>query len=145
MGASVRRTRKARPSQGERARGLLDTSVVIAADDVRELPEEAAISVATLAELHFGVHVARSEENRKLRLRRLTEVEAAFEPIPVDAAVARSYGALAHTVVSAGRKPRTRVIDIFIAATAQAHGLPLYTRNRDDFNVFESLIQVRFV
>ena len=125
-------------------RGLLDTSVVIA-EDVQDLPDEAAISAVTLAELHFGVHVAPSDEVRKARLRRLAEVEAAFEPIPVDAAVARNYGALAHIVVSAGRRPRTRVMDIFIAATAQAHDLPIYTRNREDFRIFEDVLDLRFV
>lgn len=118
---------------------------MVIATDVAELPDEAAISVATLAELHFGVHVAADDEARKARLRRLTEVEASFDPLPIDDAVARSYGALAHTVVSAGRRPRTRVMDIFIAATAHAHGLPLYTRNREDFAVFKGVIDLHFV
>lgn len=53
-------------------RGLLDTSVVLA-EDANDLPEETAISAATLAELHFGVHLAKDEEKRALRLRRLSE------------------------------------------------------------------------
>lgn len=126
------------------SRGLLDTSVVIAGD-VAELPDETAISVATLAELHFGVHLATNDEARKARLRRLAEVESTFDAIPIDDAVARAYGALAHTMVSAGRKPRVRVMDIFIAATAQVHSLPLYTRNADDFRPFEGSIEIRIV
>lgn len=139
-----RRSRKTPAERAEPTRGLLDTSVVLA-DDVLELPEESAISAVTLAELHFGVHVARDEDARKARLRRLTEVEATLEPMPIDAAVSRAYGALAHTVLSAGRRPRARVMDIMIAATAQTLGLPLYTRNHDDFRVFEELMEIRFV
>jgi len=56
-------------------RGLLDTSVVIAAG-AAQLPDEAAISAATLAELHFGVHLAKDESTRALRLRRLAEIES---------------------------------------------------------------------
>lgn len=115
------------------------------ADDVRDLPDEAAISAATLAELHFGVHIALDEETRKARIRRLSEIESTFDPLPIDDAVARSYGALAHTVVTAGRRPRARVMDIFIAATAYANGLPLYTRNRDNFKVFADVLELHVV
>lgn len=125
----------------EPVKGILDTSVVIAGSADR-LPDESAISTVTLAELHFGTLVARSAHDRKLRLRRLTEVESRFDALPVDEAVARSYGALAHSVVEAGRKPRARVMDILIAATAHAHGVALYTRDRDDFDVFADVIEV---
>ncbi|MBA2577735.1 MAG: type II toxin-antitoxin system VapC family toxin [Euzebyaceae bacterium] len=113
-------------------RGLLDTSVIIARA-VAELPQEAAISAATLAELHFGVLLAGADDVRRARIRRLAEIEARFDPLPVDAAVARSYGALAHVVVSAGRQPRRRTMDLLIAATAHAHRIPLYTRDAADF------------
>ena len=122
-------------------RGLLDTSVVIARQ-VRELPEQAAISAATLAELHFGVNLARTEDARRSRIRRLGEIEARFDPLPVDAAVARAYGMLAHLVVSAGRQPRRRVMDLLIAATAHAHGVPLFTRDAGDFAGLERDIEI---
>ncbi len=123
-------------------RGILDTSVVIA-DQVDDLPDEAAISTATLAELHFGVNVAKSTDQRKLRLRRLSEIESRLDALPIDEAVARSYGALAETVVAAGRQPRARVMDILIAATAHAHGAALYTHGRQDFDVFSNLIDLQ--
>lgn len=125
-------------------RGLLDTSVVIAktADD---LPDEASISVATLAELHFGVHVAKDASARKLRIRRLTEVESRFDALPIDEPVARAYGSLAHTLISRKRSPRARVMDLLIAATAQVHEVPLFTRNADDFAPFKDVIDVRVV
>jgi len=123
-------------------RGLLDTSVVIAAE-VADLPGEAAISAATLAELHFGVHLAKNEATRGLRLRRLAEIESRFAALPIDEAVARAYGELAALTVGAGRKVRPRVVDLFIAATARVHHLPLYSRNRRDFDPFAGLIELR--
>jgi hypothetical protein len=41
--------------------------------------------------------------------------------LPVDEAVADSYGRLGAAVVRAGRRPRTRAMDLLIAATAHAH------------------------
>ncbi len=130
------------------SRGLLDTSVIIAhADEVRldGLPAEAAISVATLAELHYGVLAAKDDETRRHRLERLGQVEAGFHPILIDTAVARAFARIAHTVKSAGRQPRARVMDLWIAATAFAHGLPLYTRDRDAFAPLGKLIDLRMV
>lgn len=123
-------------------RGLLDTSVVLAAD-ATDLPEEASISAATLAELHFGVHLAKDEETRALRLRRLGEIESRFAPLAIDDAVARAYGELARHTVDAGRKVRPRVMDLLIAATARAHDLPLYTRNLDDFEPLRGFLDLR--
>ncbi len=120
-------------------RGLLDTSVVIATT-VADLPEEAAIVAATLAELHFGIHLAKDESTRALRLRRLAEIESRFAVLPVDDVVARAYGELAALT---GRKVRTRVVDLFIAATARVHEVPLYTRNRRDFEPFTAIIEIR--
>lgn len=107
-----------------------------------DLPEESAISTATLAELHFGVLLARDDQARRSRLRRLSEVESRFEALPVDGAVARSYGALAHAVAVARRKPRARTMDLLIAATAHAHRVALYTRDRRDLRPLDGLLEV---
>ncbi len=101
-----------------------------------------AVSAVTLAELHFGVLVAKTSEVRAERLRRLSVVQQHFDALPVDEAVAVSYGRLAAAVVDAGRQPRRRVMDLLIAATAHAHGARLYTRNPRDFAGFEDLIAV---
>lgn len=122
-------------------RGVLDTSVVIATD-VAPIPGILAISAATLAELHFGVLVAKTAQDRAERLRRLTVLQRQFDALPIDDAVAVSYGKLAAAVVDAGRKPRGRVMDLLIAATAHAHGARLYTRNPDDFVGLADLIEV---
>ena len=122
-------------------RAVLDTSVVIATD-VGPLEGELAISATTLAELHFGVLVASDEAARAERLRRLSVLQRQFDALPVDEAVAASYGRLASAVVAAGRKPRARTMDLLIAATAHAHAARLYTRNARDFVGVEDLVQV---
>ena len=122
------------------SRGVLDTSVLIA-DDVSPLPGELAISVVSLAELHFGVLLAADDDERARRLSRLSALQRKFDPLPVDEAVAESYGLLAARVVKAGRQPRARVMDLLIAATAYAHGATLYTRNADDLGGLEGLVE----
>lgn len=113
-------------------RAVLDTSVVIATD-VGPLDGELAVSSVTFAELHFGVLMARDSATRAERLRRLSILQRRFEPLPIDDAVAASYGRLAAAVVEAGRNPRARTMDLLIAATAHANDARLYTRNPKDF------------
>ncbi len=112
------------------------------ATDVAPLPGQLAISAATLAELHFGVLVARSSRVRAERLRRLSVLQRHFDALPVDDAVAVSYGQLAAAVVESGRQPRRRVMDLLIAATAHAHAATLYTRNPADFSGLEDFVNV---
>lgn len=123
-------------------RGILDTSVVIASD-VEPLPGLLSISAVTLAELQFGVLVARSPQARAERLRRLGVLQRRFDALPVDENVAASYGQLAAAVVAAGRRPRARSMDLLIAATARVHDAVLYTRNPDDFTGLEELVEIR--
>lgn len=122
-------------------RAILDTSVIIGAE-VAPIPGVLAISAISLAELQFGVLVAKSADVRAERLRRLSVLQQHFDALPVDEAVAISYGRLAAAVVQAGRQPRRRVMDLLIAATAHAHNATLYTRNPDDFAGLENLINV---
>lgn len=122
-------------------RAILDTSVVIA-DSVRPLTGALAISAVTLAELHFGVLVAKTSEVRAERLRRLTHLQKHFDALPVDESVAVSYGRLAAAVVEAGRQPRRRAMDLLIAATAHAHDAGLYTKNPEDFTGLEDYVAV---
>jgi toxin FitB len=130
----------------EVTRGLLDTSVVIAHTEEEldaTLPTEVAISVATLAELHYGVLVASDAETRRQRLSRLGLVESMFNPLPLDAGGARAFAMIAHAVKTGGGQPRARVMDLWIAATALAYKLPLYTRNFEDFKLLQELIEVK--
>lgn len=122
-------------------RAVLDTSIVIATD-VPPLEGELAVSAVTLAELHFGVLVAKDQNVRAERLRRLLLLQRAFDAVPVDDAVAASYGQLAAAIVETGRRPRARSMDLLIAATAHAHSARLYTRNAADFVGLEGLVEV---
>ena len=125
--------------------GLLDTSVVIDWDDSsvqRALPEEIAVSAITLAELAAGPILASTVTEQSVRQARLQQAEATFEPIPFDAAAARSFGQIVAAVASTGRTHRSRMADLLIAAIAHANGLELYTRNPDDFVGLEELIHV---
>lgn len=118
---------------------LLDTSVLLGPKP-DHTDAEIAISAVSLAELHFGVLVARTATVRAERLRRLGLIENTFDALPVDDAVAREYGHLAAAVVQAGRPPR--VADLLIAATARTHHAELWTRNADDFVGLESLLTI---
>ncbi len=122
-------------------KAVLDTSVLIATD-VPRLAGELAISAAALAELHFGVLVTTDATVRAQRLRRLSEFQRRFTALPVDEAVATSYGQLAAAVVAAGRQPRGRVMALLIAATAHAHSARLYTRNPRDLAGVEHLVEI---
>lgn len=122
-------------------KAVLDTSVVIATD-LGPLEGDLAVSAITFAELHFGVLVARQRAVRAERLRRLLVLQRTFDAIPVDAAVAASYGIVASAVVDAGRQPRARSMDLLIAATAHAHSARLYTRNLADFLGLEGMVEV---
>lgn len=128
-----------------RPRGLIDTSVVIDLDtiDPEQLPRELAISAITLAELAACPHATRDAAERARRQDRLQRAEATLEPLPLDANVARAYGRVYAAIVASGRKARgRRASDLFIAATALAADLPLYTRNADDFSGLDELLDI---
>ncbi len=126
-------------------RGLVDTSVLIDLDviDPERLPHELAVSAITVAELAAGPHATRDAGERARRQDRLQRTEATFDPLPVDRNVARAYGLVYAAVVAAGRKARgRRATDLFIAATALAADLPLYTRNPADFAGLSDLLDI---
>jgi len=120
---------------------VLDTSVVIASD-IDPLEGELAISAVTLAELHFGVLIAKQPKVRAERLRRLLVLQRTFGALPLDESVAASYGQIAAAIVQAGQQPRARSMDLLIAATAHAHGARLYTRNAEDFRGLDDVLEV---
>jgi predicted nucleic acid-binding protein len=118
----------------ERApRGLLDTTVFIAAEGGRELreerlPQQAAISILTKAELRAGVLAA---EDIAIRDRRLATLEAVsgIATLPIDDGVDRAWAQMRAYLVASGR--RVNANDAWIAATAAAHGIPIVTRDTD--------------
>jgi len=123
------------------SRVLLDTSVLIGAHDPGDL--EGAISAASLAELHFGTLVASDPDERARRAQRLGVIEATFDPLPVDAPVAREWGRLAAALAERGGRPRRRAIDLVIAATANVHNIPLLTADVADLAIIADLVKVQ--
>ncbi len=123
------------------SRVLLDTSVLVGTNDPGEL--EGAISAASLAELHFGTLIAADPDERARRAQRLGVVEATFDPVPIDAAVAREWGRLAAAVAERGGQPRRRAIDLAIAATANVHGVPLLTADLADLTIIDDLVTIQ--
>lgn len=122
------------------ARGLLDTSVFIAAESGRPLavdglPATGVLSAVTIAELAVGVMAASDVD---VRARRMATVDAVtdIEVLPIDAAAAVEWARLRVHLAEAGR--RANVNDLWIAATAAAHGLPVYTQDAD-FDVLDGL------
>lgn len=127
------------------SRGLIDTSVVIVLEriDPDTLPAEMAVAAITLAELTAGPHATDDVAERARRQERLQLTEATFDALPFDADCARAYGRVYAETLAGGRKARgKRVIDLLIAATALAAGLPVYTANTTDFGGLEVLITV---
>jgi predicted nucleic acid-binding protein len=122
-------------------KSVLDTSVLIA-DSLNPIDGDIAISMISIAELQFGVLVAPDDERRATRLARLSSILRAFEPLPVDAKVAASYGQLAAATHRAGRKATARSLDLMIAATAHAHGARLITSNINDVRHLDGLIEI---
>jgi len=125
--------------------GLLDTSVVIDLDQLEsgDLPEQVAISAITMAELAAGPHATTDSDEQGRRQDRLQRAEAVFDPLPFDTDAARAYGRVYAAVAGSGRKARgARAVDLLIAATACAAGLPLYTRNGADFAALDGLVEI---
>lgn len=132
-------------ADSRRPRGLIDTSVVIDLEiiDAALLPLELAVSAVTMAELSAGPHATSDPLERARRQDRLQRAEATFDPLPVDASVARAYGRVYAAVAAADGKARGgRAVDLLIAATALAVDLPLYTRTPGDFVALGDLVEV---
>jgi len=126
-------------------RGLLDTSVIISLEDVdaAALPVTIAVSAISMAELAAGTHATNDDRERALRQDRLQRAEAPFDPLPFDGEAARAYGRVFSAVTATGRKARgVRTVDLLVAGAALSAGLPLYTRNGDDFQGLEDLVHV---
>ena len=114
-------------------RGLIDTSVYIAKEsgrqlDLAALPDEWFASVVTLAELTSGVLAAKDLLTRSRRIGTLN-LMADAELLAVDEEVAAEWARLRAQVSAAGR--RVNVNDLWIAATAAAHRLPIVTQDAD--------------
>jgi predicted nucleic acid-binding protein len=114
-------------------RGLLDTSVFIAGESGRPLrteaiPDTAAVSIVTKAELRAGVLVADDIATRDRRLSTL-EAVARIAVLPIDNGVDRAWAQMRAYLAASGR--RVNANDVWIAATAAAHEIPVITQDAD--------------
>jgi predicted nucleic acid-binding protein len=124
---------------------LLDTSVVIDYEKIvlaAHSESVAFVSTVTIGELAYGLGSTDDPVKRMERSERYHTALETFGVLEFDLAAARQYGMLAALVRESGRNPRPRRFDLQIAATAAAHGLPLLTRNPDDFKGTERLVDV---
>jgi len=97
------------------------------------------ITTITLAELSVGPLVATTDRERAARQAHVQQAEADFDPLPFDAAAARSFGRVAASLRRAGRKPSARAYDAMIAAICVANELPIHTCNPGDFADIDGL------
>ncbi|HRY08337.1 MAG TPA: type II toxin-antitoxin system VapC family toxin [Candidatus Nanopelagicales bacterium] len=111
--------------------------------DPRTLPIEVAVTAITMAELAAGPHATTDPAEKARRQDRLQRAEAAFDALAFDTAAARAYGLMYAAVMAQGRKARgARAVDLLIAAVAAARGIPLVTRNPEDFTGLAGLVTV---
>lgn len=114
-------------------RGLLDTSIFVALENGRPLrqsvlPRQSAISIVTSAELRAGILVA---DDVATRNRRLATWEASrhFSVLAVDPEVDSAWAQMRAYLAASGR--RVNANDMWIAATAAAHEIPVVTQDAD--------------
>jgi predicted nucleic acid-binding protein len=112
---------------------VIDTSVFVSIEQGRSLrhqliPEVGAISIVTKAELRAGVLAAKDIATRDRRLDTLDAV-AGIVVLPVDEKVARAWAQMRAYLAAA--EQRVNVNDMWIAATAAAHDIPVLTQDGD--------------
>jgi len=114
-------------------RALLDTSFFVASESGRPLGHlpgvtQTEISVVTLAELVVGVLLA-EDHDRPQRVATLSAVESTWDPLPIDAEVARQFAQIVAALRAARRL--VPVLDALLAATAVVEQIPVVTQDRD--------------
>jgi len=110
------------------AAGQVDSETVITAAGDAPI----FTSVISLGELSFGVEACVDPAERALRAAYLRQVESRPN-LRVSKHTASAFGVLAAAVKQAGRSPRPRYNDLWIAAQAIEHGYALLTRNASGF------------
>lgn len=92
------------------------------------LAETSAISVVTRAELRVGIFAAEDIETRDRRLMTF-ELANRIVTLPVDEKVSRAWSQMRAYAQASGKK--VEINDMWIAATAAAHEIPVLTQDRD--------------
>jgi len=120
-------------------RVLLDTNVIIAffsgekAVSQQFMDAEVFVSSTVLGELYYG---ARKSAHAAANLARIEQFAASVQVLSSDADTAELYGKIRDRLRLKGRPIPEN--DIWIAAVALQHGLPLATRD-DHFNEVDGL------
>jgi hypothetical protein len=110
------------------AAGQVDHQTVITA--AGDMP--VFTSVISLGELSFGVETCTNPAERAIRAAYLRQIENR-PALGVSRHTAAAFGVLAAAVKQAGRSPRPRYNDLWIAAQAIEYGYALLTLNATDF------------
>lgn len=122
---------------------LLDTDTIIYSlkgnpDVLRNLEahqqDPLCICAITLLELYYGAHKSEKPISNLAKIRRIEKV---FDTLPVDAAIAETFGMIKSGLESAGTPLDD--FDLIIASCALAHNLTLVTNNEKHFNRIEGL------
>lgn len=113
--------------------GLLDTSVLVAAEGGRPLraaalPKSAAISVVTVGELRAGILAAPDVQSRDRRLYTLERISGTTI-LTLNHKVAQTWAGMRAYLAASGKGVSGN--DLWIAATAAAAGMPVITQDRD--------------
>lgn len=116
---------------------LLDTNAVIdllslPPGSTTSIPHDAVtgVSVITVVELQYGIAATTDPRTMLDKVAGLQKVLGTWQPLPVDAAVSVAFLDLARVAIAAGQKPRKRMNDLMIAATALSRGWALVTNDR---------------
>lgn len=89
-------------------------------------------SVISLGELSYGVEICPDPTERALRASCLRQIDSR-PTLGISRHTSAAFGLLAASVKKAGRSPRPRYNDLWIAAQAIENGYALLTHNANDF------------
>jgi predicted nucleic acid-binding protein len=101
-------------------RALLDTSFFVATESGRPLGRLEGVT---------DTEVTADDDDRPIRVATLSDVESTWDPLPVDAEVARPFAHIAAALRAAGR--RVPILDALVAATAIVEQIPVATQDND--------------
>jgi predicted nucleic acid-binding protein len=126
---------------------IIDTSVWIDVERGRLAPADVAaltgmepvyLAPPVLAELEYGVHRARTPDQRHKRAAAVARIRK--KPcLVIDAETGITFGRLAADLDTAGRPSTHRIQDLWLAALSVQHNLKVLAQNPKDFESIPGL------